>query len=72
MTGRMTRQAVNSQAIQAGLLPMLLGSGALWSRLRRGDDAQPQAERAREGTERRSAFETRTKEFALEVRISGK
>ena len=42
--GSMSRQALNSEAIQAGLLSVLLGPGALWERLRRGDDAQPPAE----------------------------
>ena len=42
--GSMSRQALNSDAIQAGLLAVLLGPGALWEQLRRGDDAQPPAE----------------------------
>ncbi|CAH0164790.1 type I restriction endonuclease subunit R [Roseomonas sp. CECT 9278] len=39
--GSMSRQALNSEAIQAGLLSVLLGPGALWERLRRGDEAPP-------------------------------
>lgn len=36
--GSMSRQALNSEAIQAGLLSVLLGPGALWERLRRGEE----------------------------------
>ena len=39
--GSMSRQALNSETIQAGLLSVLLGPGALWERLRRGDEAPP-------------------------------
>ncbi|PZW36965.1 type I restriction enzyme R subunit [Humitalea rosea] len=39
--GSMSRQALNSEAIQAGLLSVLLGPGALWECLRRGDEAPP-------------------------------
>lgn len=39
--GSMSRQALNSEAIQAGLPSVLLGPGALWERLRRGDEAPP-------------------------------
>jgi type I restriction enzyme R subunit len=35
--GSMSRQALNSEAIQAGLLSVLLGPGALWERLRQGE-----------------------------------
>jgi type I restriction enzyme, R subunit len=33
--GSMSRQALNSEAIQAGLLAVLLGPGGLWDSLRR-------------------------------------
>lgn len=36
--GSVSRQALNSEAIQAGLLSVLLGPGALWERLRRGEE----------------------------------
>ncbi len=39
--GSMSRQALNSQAIQAGLLSVLLGPGALWERSRHGHEAPP-------------------------------
>jgi type I restriction enzyme R subunit len=39
--GSMSRQALNSEALQAGLLSVLLGPGALWERSRREDVAPP-------------------------------
>ena len=39
--GSMSPQVLNAEAIQAGLLSVLLGAGALWERLRRGDEAPP-------------------------------
>jgi type I restriction enzyme, R subunit len=33
--GSMSRQALNSESIQAGLLAVLLGPGGLWEGLRR-------------------------------------
>jgi type I restriction enzyme R subunit len=39
--GSVSRQALNSEAIQAGLLSVLLGPGAMWERLRRGYEAPP-------------------------------
>lgn len=35
--GSMSRQALNSEAIQAGLLAVLLGPGQLWQGLQRPD-----------------------------------
>jgi type I restriction enzyme R subunit len=42
--GSMGRQALNSEAIQAGLISVLLGPGALWEALRKGDGPKPGAE----------------------------
>jgi type I restriction enzyme R subunit len=36
--GSMSRQALNSEAVQAGLLAVLLGPGALWEGLRKGEE----------------------------------
>jgi type I restriction enzyme R subunit len=40
----MSRQALNSEAVQAGLLAVLLGPGALWEGLREGEDPGSGAE----------------------------
>jgi type I restriction enzyme R subunit len=41
--GSMSRQALNSESIQAGLLAVLLGPGGLWEALRRGPPSGPNA-----------------------------
>jgi type I restriction enzyme R subunit len=42
--GSMSRQALNSEAVQAGLLAVLLGPGALWEGLRKGEEPGAAAE----------------------------
>jgi type I restriction enzyme R subunit len=42
--GSMSRQALNSEAIQAGLISMLLGPGALWEALRTSGGSRGHAE----------------------------
>ena len=42
--GSMSRQVLNSEAIQVGLISVLLGPGALWEGLRKSDGPDPVAE----------------------------
>jgi type I restriction enzyme R subunit len=42
--GSMSRHALNSEAVQAGLLAVLLGPGALWEGLRKGEEPGASAE----------------------------